>query len=173
MAHVASEFCPLAIAILTVSDSRGEAEDTSGGYLAEAAQTQGHRVIDKRITKDNLYQIRSIVSQWIADEKVQAVLINGGTGFTVKDNTPAALKPLFDREIEGFGELFRMISYEEIGTSALQSRAIAGLANQTLICAMPGSTNACRTAWQKLIAPQLDARQRPCNFIPHLRHNND
>lgn len=168
MGHAASEFCPVSIAVLTVSDSRGEAEDTSGHYLVEAAKEQGHRVIDKHIVKDDLYQIRAIVSQWIADVKVQVVLITGGTGFTHKDNTPEALKPLFDREVEGFGELFRMLSYEDIATSTIQSRAIAGLANQTLIFAMPGSTNACRTAWEKIIIQQLDARQRPCSFIPHI-----
>lgn len=168
MARTASEFCPLSIAILTVSDSRGEAEDTSGHYLVEAAKEQGHHIIDKHIVKDNVYQIRAVVSQWIADAKVQVVLITGGTGFTQRDNTPEALIPLFDREVEGFGELFRMLSYEEIDTSTIQSRAIAGLANQTLIFAMPGSTNACRTAWEKIIVRQLDARQGPCNFVPHL-----
>lgn len=168
MGHAASEFCPVSIAILTVSDSRGEAEDTAGHYLVEVAKEQGHRVVDKHIVKDNLYHIRAIVSQWIADAKVQVVLITGGTGFTQGDNTPEALKPLFDREIEGFGELFRMLSYEEIDTSTIQSRAIAGLANQTLIFAMPGSPKACRTAWEKIIVRQLDTRQKPCNFIPHI-----
>lgn len=170
MAHTASEFCPASLAILTVSDKRGEAEDTSGHYLAEAAKEQGHRVVDKRIVKDDIYQIRAIVSQWIADAQVQVILINGGTGFTQRDNTPEALIPLFDREIEGFGELFRMLSYEEIATSTIQSRALAGMANQTLIFAMPGSTKACKTAWQKIIVHQLDARQGPCNFIPHITH---
>lgn len=169
MSHASSEFIPAHIAILTVSDSRGEAEDTSGQYLQEAALEAGHQVVDRAIVKDDIYQIRARVSAWIADEQVQAVLITGGTGFTARDNTPEALLPLFDREVEGFGEVFRMLSFEEIGTATLQSRAIAGVANKTLIFAMPGSTKACRTAWENIIAPQLDARTRPCNFHPHLK----
>jgi molybdenum cofactor biosynthesis protein B len=169
MSHASSEFIPAHIAILTVSDSRGEAEDTSGQYLQEAALEAGHQVVDRAISKDDIYQIRAQVSAWIADEKVQAVLITGGTGFTARDNTPEALLPLFDREVEGFGELFRMVSYEEIGTATIQSRALAGIANQTVIFAMPGSTGACRTAWERIIGEQLDARHRPCNFLPHLK----
>lgn len=169
MSHASSEFIPAHIAILTVSDSRGEAEDTSGQYLQEAALEAGHQVADRAIVKDDIYQIRARVSAWIADEQVQAVLITGGTGFTARDNTPEALLPLFDREVEGFGELFRMVSYEEIGTATIQSRALAGMANQTVIFAMPGSTRACRTAWERIIEEQLDARHRPCNFLPHLK----
>ncbi|MGQ8773249.1 molybdenum cofactor biosynthesis protein B [Serratia sp. NA_112.1] len=169
MSHASSEFIPAHIAILTVSDSRGEAEDTSGQYLQEAALEAGHQVVDRAIVKDDKYQIRARLSAWIADEQVQAVLITGGTGFTARDNTPEALLPLFDREVEGFGELFRMVSYEEIGTATLQSRALAGMANQTVIFAMPGSTRACRTAWERIIEEQLDARHRPCNFLPHLK----
>lgn len=123
MSHASSEFIPAHIAILTVSDSRGAAEDTSGQYLQEAAQEAGHQVVDRAIVKDDIYQIRARVSAWIADDNVQAVLITGGTGFTARDNTPEALLPLFDREVEGFGELFRMVSYEEIGTATIQSRA--------------------------------------------------
>jgi len=169
MSHASSEFIPAHIAILTVSDSRGTAEDTSGQYLQEAAQEAGHQVVDRAIVKDDIYQIRARVSAWIADDNVQAVLITGGTGFTARDNTPEALLPLFDREVEGFGELFRMVSYEEIGTATIQSRALAGLANRTVIFAMPGSTRACRTAWERIIEEQLDARHRPCNFQPHLK----
>ncbi|MBH2758270.1 molybdenum cofactor biosynthesis protein B [Serratia ureilytica] len=169
MSHASSEFIPAHIAILTVSDSRGAAEDTSGQYLQEAAQEAGHQVVDRAIVKDHIYQIRARVSAWIADDNVQAVLITGGTGFTARDNTPEALLPLFDREVEGFGELFRMVSYEEIGTATIQSRALAGLANRTVIFAMPGSTRACRTAWERIIEEQLDARHRPCNFQPHLK----
>lgn len=169
MSHASSEFIPAHIAILTVSDSRGAAEDTSGQYLQEAAQEAGHQVVDRAIVKDDIYQIRARVSAWIADDNVQAVLISGGTGFTARDNTPEALLPLFDREVEGFGELFRMVSYEEIGTATIQSRALAGLANRTVIFAMPGSTRACRTAWERIIEEQLDARHRPCNFQPHLK----
>lgn len=169
MSHASSEFIPAHIAILTVSDSRGAAEDTSGQYLQEAAQEAGHQVVDRAIVKDDIYQIRARVSAWIADDNVQAVLITGGTGFTARDNTPEALLPLFDRQVEGFGELFRMVSYEEIGTATIQSRALAGLANRTVIFAMPGSTRACRTAWERIIEEQLDARHRPCNFQPHLK----
>lgn len=169
MSHASSEFIPAHIAILTVSDSRGAAEDTSGQYLQEAAQEAGHQVVDRAIVKDDIYQIRARVSAWIADDNVQAVLITGGTGFTARDNTPEVLLPLFDREVEGFGELFRMVSYEEIGTATIQSRALAGLANRTVIFAMPGSTRACRTAWERIIEEQLDARHRPCNFQPHLK----
>lgn len=169
MSHASSEFIPAHIAILTVSDSRGAAEDTSGQYLQEAAQEAGHQVVDRAIVKDDIYQIRARVSAWIADDNVQAVLITGGTGFTARDNTPEALLPLFDREVEGFGELFRMVSYEEIGTATIQSRALAGLANRTVIFAMPGSTRACRTARERIIEEQLDARHRPCNFQPHLK----
>ncbi|CAI0922876.1 MAG: molybdenum cofactor biosynthesis protein B [Serratia proteamaculans] len=169
MSHASSEFIPAHIAILTVSDSRGEAEDTSGQYLQEAALEAGHQVVGRAIVKDDIYQIRARVSAWIADEQVQAVLITGGTGFTARDNTPEALLPLFDREVEGFGELFRMVSYEEIGTATIQSRALAGMANQTVIFAMPGSTRACRTGWERIIEEQLDARHRPCNFLPHLK----
>jgi len=169
MSHASSEFIPAHIAILTVSDSRGEAEDTSGQYLQEAALEAGHRVVGRAIVKDDKYQIRARISAWIADEQVQAVLITGGTGFTARDNTPEALLPLFDREVEGFGELFRMVSYEEIGTATIQSRALAGMANQTVIFAMPGSTRACRTGWERIIEEQLDARHRPCNFQPHLK----
>ncbi|HCR2991785.1 TPA: molybdenum cofactor biosynthesis protein B [Serratia marcescens] len=169
MSHASSEFIAAHIAILTVSDSRGAAEDTSGQYLQDAARETGHQVVDRAIVKDDIYQIRARVSAWIADDNVQAVLITGGTGFTARDNTPEALLPLFDREVEGFGELFRMVSYEEIGTATIQSRALAGLANRTVIFAMPGSTRACRTAWERIIEEQLDARHRPCNFQPHLK----
>ena len=169
MSHASSEFIPAHIAILTVSDSRGAAEDTSGQYLQEAAQEAGHQVVDRAIVKDDIYQIRAQVATWIAEDSVQVVLITGGTGFTGRDSTPEALLPLFDREVEGFGELFRMVSYEEIGTATIQSRALAGLANRTVIFAMPGSTRACRTAWERIIEEQLDARHRPCNFQPHLK----
>ena len=170
MSQVSAEFIPLRIAVLTVSSRRTEQEDTSGHYLRDAAREVGHEVIENVIIKENLYGIRAQVSQWIADERIQVVLINGGTGFTAHDQVPEALQPLFDREIAGFGELFRMLSYEDIGTSTLQSRAIAGMANGTLIFAMPGSTNACRTAWENIIVQQLDSRQRPCNFYPHIKN---
>ncbi|AWQ19490.1 MULTISPECIES: molybdenum cofactor biosynthesis protein B [Pantoea] len=169
MGKPASAFQPLQLATLTVSDSRDASNDTSGDYLREAAAEAGHSVIDHAIVPDNLYRIRAIVSRWIASEDVQVVIVNGGTGFNLKNSTPEALLPLFDREIEGFGELFRMISYEDIGGSTLQSRAVAGLANQTVIFAVPGSTSACTSAWERIIADQLDARTRPCNFVTHLK----
>lgn len=169
MSQASTEFFPTHIAILTISSRRGEEDDTSGHYLRDSAQEAGHTVVDKAIVKENRYAIRAKVSEWIARDDVQVVLITGGTGLTDGDQAPEALLPLFDREIEGFGEVFRMLSFEEIGTATLQSRAIAGMANRTLIFAMPGSTKACRTAWENIIAAQLDSRTRPCNFYPHLK----
>lgn len=169
MSQVSAEFIAARVAVLTISSRRGEEDDTSGHYLRDAALELGHQVVAKAIVKENRYAIRAQVSAWIADDNVQVVLINGGTGLTEGDQAPEALLPLFDREIEGFGEVFRMLSFEEIGTSTLQSRALAGIANRTLIFAMPGSTKACRTAWENIIAPQIDARTRPCNFHPHLK----
>ena len=169
--HANKEFTPLRITVLTVSDTRNEQTDTSGKYLVEALQNAGHRYEDKIIVKDDIYQLRAIVSKWIADENIQAIISTGGTGFTLRDNTPEALLPLFDKNVEGFGEIFRAISLDEIGTSTIQSRAFGGIANQTVILCVPGSTNACRTAWDKLIKEQLDASHRPCNFVPHLNIN--
>ncbi|WP_407332651.1 molybdenum cofactor biosynthesis protein B [Enterovibrio sp. 27052020O] len=168
MGHAVTEFTPAKIAVLTVSDTRTEENDTSGQFLADALKEAGHTLADKKIVIDDIYQIRSIVSQWIADQNVQAIMITGGTGFTSRDSTPEAIKPLFDKEVEGFGELFRAISFQEIGTSTIQSRAIAGFANHTVIFGMPGSTGACRTGWNGIIKQQLDASHRPCNFMPHL-----
>lgn len=159
---------PLNIAILTVSDTRDETTDTSGHTLVERATSAGHNVVAKNIVKDDIYQLRAIVSQWVADNNIQVIISTGGTGFTVRDNTPEAITPLFDRQIEGFGELFRAISYQEIGTSTVQSRAFGGMANNTVIFCVPGSTNACKTAWDKIIAEQLDSTHKPCNFVPHL-----
>ena len=163
-----SEFIPVNIAVLTVSDTRTEENDTSGQVLVESLQTAGHQLVDKQISLDDIYKIRALVSNWIASEEVEVVLITGGTGFAARDITPEAVLPLFDKEVEGFGELFRHVSYTEIGTSTVQSRAIAGLANETAIFCMPGSTNACRTAWNKLIAEQLDATFKPCNFVKQI-----
>ena len=168
MGHANTAFEPARIAVLTVSDTRTEENDTSGQYLAESLQEAGHILADKQIVIDDIYLIQAVVSQWIADAQVQAVLITGGTGFTSRDNTPEALTPLFDKQVEGFGEIFRLVSYQEIGTSTIQSRAVAGMANKTVIFAMPGSTGACRSGWTKLIKEQLDASHRPCNFMPHL-----
>ncbi|TLU66402.1 molybdenum cofactor biosynthesis protein B [Thalassotalea litorea] len=163
-------FMPLNIAVLTVSDTRDESNDTSGQTLVERAKAAGHNVCEKVIVKDDVYQLRAIVSKWIASNDVQAVVATGGTGFTARDNTPEALEPLFDKAVEGFGETFRQISYDEIGTSTVQSRAFAGIANGTVIFCVPGSTNACKTAWDKLIKEQLDASHRPCNFVNHLKN---
>jgi molybdopterin adenylyltransferase len=159
----------LNIAILTVSDTRTEQNDTSGDYLAAAAQEAGHCVGTREIVIDDIYLIRAALSQWIADPEINAVIITGGTGFSGRDSTPEAVSILFDKTIEGFGELFRAISYEEIGTSTMQSRALAGLANNTVIFCLPGSTNACRTGWEKIIRAQLDSTQRPCNFVGVLQ----
>lgn len=169
MSHLAKpEFVALNIAVLTVSDTRSLETDTSGQLLVDKLTAAGHQLVAREILQDNRYQVRAQVATWIADPQVQVVLITGGTGFTERDNTPEAVSCLFDKQVEGFGELFRQISYTEIGTSTLQSRALAGLANGTLICCMPGSTNACRTAWDKILHEQLDARYKPCNFVPHL-----
>ncbi|KAA9000588.1 molybdenum cofactor biosynthesis protein B [Affinibrenneria salicis] len=169
MSKVSDTFIPLRIAVLTVSGWRTEQDDTSGDYLRQAAEEAGHQIVARAIAPEDLYQVRAQVAVWIASAEVQVILINGGTGFTGADVTPEAIGVLFDREIAGFGELFRMISYEDIGTATLQSRAIAGLANRTVIFALPGSTRACRTGWERIIVEQLDARQRPCNFYPHLK----
>jgi molybdenum cofactor biosynthesis protein B len=160
---------PVGVAILTVSDTRTEASDTSGDYLRDAAIADGHRIIDRRIVRDDIYAIRAVVSAWIADAAVQAILITGGTGFSGRDSTPEAVAVLFDKTIEGFGELFRWLSYEEIGTSTVQSRALGGLANDTVVFCLPGSTNACRTGWEKIIRSQLDSSHRPCNFVGVLK----
>lgn len=167
----AREFIPLSIAVLTISDTRTEADDTSGKVLAERVAEAGHQLAEKAIVRDDIYQIRAILSRWIADPAVQVVVSTGGTGVTGRDGTPEAVKPLLDKEIEGFGEMFRMLSYEEIKTSTLQSRAIAGVANSTYIFCLPGSSGACRTGWDKLIREQLDHRTAPCNLamlIPRL-----
>ena len=168
------DFVPLGIALLTVSDTRGAADDTSGDYLAAALAEAGHRLVERALLPDDKYQLRATVSRWIADPSVDGILVTGGTGFTGRDSTPEALAPLLDKQMPGFGEMFRVLSFEEIGTSTLQSRAFAGLANATFVFCVPGSTSACRTAWEKLIRAQLDARTRPCNLAglrPRLRES--
>ena len=159
-----SHLIPLSLCVLTVSDTRTLAEDSSGAYLAESLVEAGHRLHDRALLPDDRYRLRAQVSIWIADPAVDGILVTGGTGFTGRDSTPEALLPLLDKEMPGFGELFRAISYEEIGTSTLQSRAFAGLANGTFLFALPGSTSACRTAWEKIVRAQLDARTKPCNL---------
>lgn len=159
-----ADFIPLSLCVLTVSDSRTSANDSSGDYLAQALADAGHRLAARALLPDDKYRLRATVSQWIADDAVDGILVTGGTGFTGRDSTPEALMPLLDKRMDGFGELFRAISFEEIGTSTLQSRAFAGLANGTFVFALPGSTSACRTGWEKIIRAQLDARTRPCNL---------
>ncbi len=166
--HGGQKFIPLNIAVLTVSDTRTEENDTSGQALVERLEEAGHNLADKAIVIDDVYQLRAMVSKWIADDKVNAIISTGGTGFTARDNTPEALMPLFDKAVEGFGEVFRHVSLTEIGTSTIQSRAFGGIANQTVVLCVPGSTNACKTAWDKVIKEQLDSSHRPCNFVPHL-----
>lgn len=169
MSHLADQaFTPLNIAVLTVSDTRSLETDTSGQLLIDRLLAAGHRLASRVLLKDDLYRIRAQVATWIAEESVQVVLITGGTGFTARDSTPEAVGCLLDKQVDGFGELFRQISVADIGTSTIQSRALAGLANATLVCCLPGSTNACRTAWDGILAEQLDSRHRPCNFVPHL-----
>ena len=157
-------FMPLDIAILTVSDSRTEDTDTSGHLLRDNALAAGHRVVAKEICGDDRYRLRAIFSRWIADPGIRVIISTGGTGITGRDSTPEAVTPLFDKSIDGFGELFRQISFQDIGASTVQSRAVAGLANGTLIFCLPGSTGACRTAWDGILSDQLDSRTRPCNF---------
>ncbi|MBR9923428.1 MAG: molybdenum cofactor biosynthesis protein B [Gammaproteobacteria bacterium] len=167
MSHVAVDalFIPLGIAVLTVSDTRGFDEDGSGDLLAAHLIESGHNLMERRIVPDDIYQVRAVVSEWIARKEIQTILVNGGTGFTARDTTPEALVPLFDKAIEGYGELFRYYSLQTIGTSTIQSRAVTGVANQTLLFAMPGSPKACELAWEKIISLQLDSRTRPCNFV--------
>lgn len=170
MAHLTQRvFQPLNIAVLTISDTRTFATDSSGQTLADLLQGAGHVLIDRGLVKDDIYQIRARVSQWIADPTVQVVLMTGGTGFTPRDNTPQAVAPLLDKQVDGFGELFRQVSLAEIGMSTLQSRALAGMSNGVLVCCLPGSPGACRTGWEQILAGQLDSRTGPCNFTPHLK----
>ena len=169
MSAVLKEAKFIRIAVLTVSDTRDTSNDTSGDYLAEQVQAAGHAVAARAIVIDDVYKMRAVVSNWIADEGVDAILMTGGTGFTLRDSTPEAIKPLLDMSIDGFGELFRQLSYAEIGTSTIQSRAIAGIANKTLIFCMPGSTGACKTAWTGIIREQLTSTHKPCNFIGSLQ----
>ncbi len=159
-------------AVLTISDTRTTAEDTSGDYLSQAIADAGHVLHSREIVRDNVYQIRARVSAWIADESIAVIITSGGTGFTGRDSTPEAISPLLDKEIFGFGELFRQLSFDEIGSSTIQSRALGGLANATLIFCLPGSTGAAKTGWQKIIRNQLDVNFKPCNFaelIPRFR----
>jgi len=155
----------LNIAVLTVSDTRTQETDKSGATLVDRLQKAGHQLSDKKIVVDDIYQIRAAVSAWVANENINVIITTGGTGFSNRDSTPEALRPLFDKEVEGFGELFRAISFQLIKSSTIQSRCIAGLANRTLIFALPGSVNACKTAWDEILCDQLDESFKPCNFV--------
>ncbi len=168
MSEKTKPFIPLNICVLTVSDTRNSENDTSGQMLCDGLSQAGHRLFSRDLVKDDIYHIRAVVSQWVFDKNAHAILITGGTGFSGRDSTPEAIQPLLDKEVVGFGELFRQISFEEIGTSTIQSRALAGLANKTLIFCLPGSTGACKTAWHKIISPQLCSTTRPCNFVGQL-----
>lgn len=165
------DFIPLSLAVMTISDTRTEADDKSGKLIQKLLLSAGHKLADKTIVPDDIYQIRKFLSAWIADEKINVIITTGGTGVTGRDGTPEAVAPLLDKEIEGFGEIFRAISYREIKTSSLQSRAIAGVANATYIFCLPGSSGACKTGWENIIKEQLDNRTSPCNLtmlIPRL-----
>ena len=169
---MSQDFLPLNIAVLTASDTRTLEEDTSGQLLSERLTEAGHQLAAREIVPDDIYLIRALVSQWIADESIDIVISTGGTGLTGRDGTPEAVEVLFDKNIQGFGELFRQLSYEEIATSTIQSRVTAGVANGTYIFCLPGSSGACRTAWDRILEAQLDLRSKPCNFaelIPRLR----
>ena len=156
---------PLTIAIVTVSDSRTLANDNSGDYLQQAIEEAGHQIYERAIVRDDIYQIRATLSELIATQEVHVVLMTGGTGFSGRDSTPEAVSCLFDKHIEGFGEVFRYYSLQEIGSSTIQSRALAGLANGTCVFCLPGSPGACATGWTHIIREQLDSNQRPCNFV--------
>lgn len=166
-------FKSLNIAVLTVSDSRGEADDISGKKLVAALTDAGHVNVDKKICKDDMFAIRAIASDWIANPEVDVILSTGGTGVTGRDGTPEAIKPLLIKEIEGFGEMFRSLSYKQIKSSTLQSRALAGVANSTYIFVLPGSSGACELAWSELISAQLDNRTRPCNLVMLMPRLNE
>ena len=164
-----TKFIPLNIAVLTVSDTRTVDTDTSGGYLAEQVTLAGHHLSAHEIVIDDVYLMRAIVSTWVADDNIHVIITTGGTGFTGRDSTPEALIPLFDKQIDGFGELFRQLSYDDIGTSTVQSRCVGGMANKTVIFCLPGSTGACRMGWDGILKEQLDSRHRPCNFVSHTK----
>ncbi len=166
------DFIALNIAVLTASDSRDEASDKSGALLVKLLEESGHKLAQKAIVPDDKYRIREVISRWIVDESIAVILTTGGTGVTGRDGTPEAVTPLLDKVIDGFGETFRNLSYQSIGTSTLQSRAIAGVANGTYLFCLPGSSGACKDAWSGLISSQLDYRTRPCNLVelmPRLR----
>jgi molybdenum cofactor biosynthesis protein B len=164
---------PLNIAVLTVSDTRTRATDKSGDLLEARLRAAGHALAERRIEKDDIYAIRAVVATWIASPGVDVVITTGGTGLTGRDGTPEAVAPLLDKTIEGFGELFRALSFEEIGTSTLQSRCLGGVANGTYVFCLPGSSGACATGWDRILARQLDSRTTPCNFVELIPRLNE
>lgn len=164
-----SELEPLNVAILTISDTRGPAEDSSGQFLEDSVIEAGHQLVSRRILPDDTYLVRAAMSSWIVEPDIHVVIITGGTGFHERDSTPEAVAPLLDKSIEGFGEEFRRLSASEIGTSTIQSRAFGGLANHTAIFCLPGSTGACKTGWHGILSSQLDSRHGPCNFSALVR----
>ncbi len=168
-----SQFIALDIAVLTISDTRGEAEDKSGKLIKDELESAGHRCAEKAIVRDDKYEIREVVSRWIREPGINAIISTGGTGITGRDGTPEAVRPLLDKEIEGFGEMFRNLSYQEIRSSTLQSRALAGVANSTFIFVLPGSSGACALAWKSLIVEQLDNRTKPCNLVMLMPRLNE
>jgi molybdopterin adenylyltransferase len=167
-------FISLSVAVLVISDTRTETDDISGLTLVECLKSAGHRSINKTIVPDNIYKIRAVVSNWISDDAINVIICTGGTGVTGRDGTPEAVTPLLDKVLDGFGEMFRMLSYQDIKTSTIQSRAVAGVANGTFVFCLPGSSGACKTAWEHLIKDQLDSRTKPCNLVqlmPRLREH--
>jgi len=162
---IEKQFLALNIAVLTISDTRTEDDDISGKVLAGRVVESGHSVAEKAIVADDIYHIRAVISNWIVDNKVDVVITTGGTGVTGRDGTPEAVTPLLDKVLDGFGEVFRMLSYQDIKTSTMQSRAVAGVANGTYVFCLPGSSGACKTAWDDLIKAQLDSRTKPCNLV--------
>ena len=168
---MAKEFLPLSISVLTISDTRTLDNDSAGDTLINRLTEAGHKLAERAIVADNIYRIRAVISNWLVDDKTQVILTTGGTGVTGRDGTPEAVSPLLDKELAGFGELFRSISYQRIGSSSMQSRCLAGVANGKYIFCVPGSVDACETAWDHLLLTQLDSRTTPCNFaklIPRL-----
>ncbi len=159
------DFVAVSIAVLTISDTRTLSEDDSGDLLVQKIRNAGHQLAERSICKDNLYEIRALISQWLIEDNIQAIITNGGTGITGHDGTPEAILPLLDKVIDGFGEMFRSLSYQNIKTSTLQSRAVAGVANGTFIFCLPGSPGACQDGWDLLISHQLDNRTKPCNLV--------
>jgi len=158
-------FEPVRIAVLTVSDTRGLDDDKSGALLVQMLTEAGHQLADRAIVRDEPAEIQALVKRWAADPEIDAVIITGGTGLTGRDVTPEALRPLFDKEIDGFSVLMHMISFQKVGTSTVQSRSLAGVVNGTYVFCVPGSPGACRDAWNGILKLQLDARHRPCNFV--------